>query len=163
MRAMFFLLALSCARFLGAQTAAFTPYGHSCGNWGSPPSQPQIVALGTPKIGARVLIDVVGVPRYQVGQQCWLVLFTGTSRSSWLGQPLPYALSVGLMNTVGCDLLCSVEIASYGDGVVFDIPEDPRLVGVRLYHQWFIECLVRGIPIFGFRVTSNAGEMTIGW
>jgi len=67
------------------------------------------------------------------------------------------------MNTVGCDLLCSVEIASYGDRVVFDIPEDLRLVGVRLYHQWFIQCMVYGIPIFGFRVTSNAGEMIIGW
>jgi len=163
MKTMLFLLLLSCARLLGAQTAAFTTYGHSCGNWGSPPSQPQIVALGTPKIGSRVTMLSVGIPRYQVGQQCWPWLFTGLSRTAWLGQPLPYALSVGLMNTVGCDLLCSVDIANYGSGVIFDIPQDLRLVSVRLYHQWFIQCLVRGIPIFEFRVTSNAGEMTIGW
>jgi hypothetical protein len=64
-----------------------------------------------------------------------------------------------------CDVLCSQDWVQNRGGaseIVFDIPDDPRLIGVRLYQQWYFYVIVRSTPPFTFWTVSDGGEMTIG-
>jgi len=42
------------------------------------------------------------------------------------------------------------------------IPNDPRLVGLRIYQQWYFFVFVYSVPIMMFWIVSDGGEMTIG-
>jgi hypothetical protein len=65
-----------------------------------------------------------------------------------------------------CDLLCSWDVvepmrASAGPRT-FQIPNQPSLLGARVYQQYILYYLVVGQLIFDFWIVSNGGEMVIG-
>ena len=149
-----------------AGQGSYVTYGQGCNNRGIPPALPPTIRVrGLPAIGKTIEIEVHGGPNFSVPFHFNKVLLTGVSRTSYLGWSLPLRIPPWVMNYTGdCDLLCSMEFveAVHPAAVVLQIPPEPRLIGAKLYHQWFIYCFVTGsFPDF-FMIVSNGGEMTIG-
>lgn len=148
-----------------AGQASYTSYGQGCNAFGTPT---QIGARGTPRIGTTIIIGGSGGtlnlawPYSVIGY-----LATGVSRTSYAGLPLPLRIPPYLINYGGldCDMLCSVETwqnRGFASEIAIDIPYDHRLIGVRLYQQWYFTVVVRATPPFSFSQVSSGGEMTIG-
>lgn len=155
--------------FAASATAqgTFTTYGQGCNNRGNPPSPPPtFYTEGLPAIGKQVLISVTGGPRFSYPHSTMALLFTGVSRTSYLGWSLPLRIPPWMMNFSGdCDLLCSMDCLETAQQrlPLFQIPDEPRLIGAQLYFQWYITYFVRA-PIFDvFSITTHGGEMTIGY
>lgn len=165
MRALFVILAALLAGPTLAQ-ASFVPYGQGCNNRGIPPTlPPTIYLLGSPAIGKTVDLGVSGGPVFAVRHHSMKILFTGISRTYYLGWALPLRIPPWVMNLTGdCDLLCSMECVETVRPVTIpiEIPSEPRLIGAQLHYQWYLTYFVQ-TPIFdAFSIVSNGGEMTIG-
>ncbi|MEZ5966880.1 MAG: hypothetical protein R3F56_23775 [Planctomycetota bacterium] len=149
-----------------AGQASFVTYGQGCNNRGIPPVLPLTIhAQGVPALGKSIEISVHGGPTFSVPYHFNKLFFTGVSRSSYLGWPLPLQIPPWMMNYTGnCDLLCSREIVEPVNPatVQIHIPQEPRLIGAKLYHQWYIWYFVTGSFPDSFSIVSNGGEMTIG-
>ncbi|MEZ5966881.1 MAG: hypothetical protein R3F56_23780 [Planctomycetota bacterium] len=148
-----------------ASQASFVTYGQGCNNRGIPPAlPPSFYTRGLPVIGKTFEIDFQGGPRFSVPHQRSPVLLTGVSRTSYSGWPLPLRIPPWIMNYTGdCDLLCSMECVEGAlSAIQFHIPPEPRLIGAKLYHQWYIWYFVTGSFPDSFKIVSNGGEMTIG-
>lgn len=148
---------------------SFTTYGQGCNNRGNPPSPPPTVTImGIPAIGKTVMIHYSGGPTFSYPSNTIRTLFTGVSRTSYLGWSLPLRVPPWLMNYTGdCDLLCSMDCVQVDSSSPprppIVIPDEPRLIGAKLYFQWHIMYFVRS-PIFDtFSIVSDGGEMTIGY
>lgn len=165
MRVLPFVLAAVLATQVAAQ-ASYVTYGLGCNNRGIPPiTTPTIYVRGLPGIGKTIEVGVEGRPRFSVHYQHTRILITGVSRTSYLGVPLPYRIDPWRMNYTGnCDFLCSMECFELVQSDLYrlDIPPEPRLIGAKLYHQWYIWYFVTGSFPDTFTILSNGGEMTIG-
>ncbi|MEZ5966879.1 MAG: hypothetical protein R3F56_23770 [Planctomycetota bacterium] len=144
--------------------ASFVTYGQGCNNRGIPPvTTPSIYALGLPALDKTIEIFVAGLPRFSVPHQIAPVLITGVSRTSYLGWSLPLRIPPWMMNYTGnCDLLCSMEQLDSMPSGAIHIPLEPRLIGAKLYYQYYIWYFVTGSFPDSFSIVSNGGEMTIG-
>lgn len=110
-----------------------TAFGAPCG--GS--SSAALAVTGTPEITRTLTARATGlVPLVTFG---WFVI--GLSSTTWNGAPLPADL--GPVGIQGCQLRASID---YSEGVVsaggvvsraYTMPNDPGLVGQRLYFQFF--------------------------
>lgn len=103
---------------------------------------PRIAASGTPLIGSTVTVNLS-----QVDAGLSVLFHLGVSNTTWLGVPLP--LRLGIIGMPGCDLSVSVNIAlaltttAVGPvmgvaTVPLPIPNNPTLLGLSLYSQWFV-------------------------
>jgi hypothetical protein len=144
--------------------ASYVNYGHGCNAFGS---EAQIGIRGLPRIGTSIIISGSG-GSLNLSRPYSIIkyLATGSSRTSYLGWPLPFRIPPQWINYGGldCDVLCSHEWVqnAYGGEILMDIPNDHRLVCMKLYQQWYFLVVVRAIPIFDFWFVSSGGEMTIG-
>lgn len=165
--------ALLAAASLSAQTASFTVFGTGCAS-----QTPSMTATGLPRLGQT--FTVISRPQAGCsfgggGSTCrWLYLMTGLSNSQIGGQPLPMLLPTTLTGgEVGCVLYTSADAIVPGTDnpfaletlVTFTVPSDPRLLGVRLYHQWLVAVqatsMTTGATRYSMRL-SAAAESLIG-
>ncbi len=172
MRAAVFAMVLATCGLLDAQ-ASYTTYGWGCGSWGGV-NQPAVLSCSdTPKIGTSVEVRFLG-PRYVPGwnrSQIFPVLMTGLSRTSVGGVSLPFHVNWGPIGGPNCMLWCSADFAAAVGGIInldwgsmrIAIPDNAALVGVTLYHQWYLQYHLwwQG-GIEAFYILSNGGAMTIG-
>lgn len=120
---------------------------------------PTHAATGTPDIGGSVSYNLTNAP----GATLCIAAF-GFDNQSWNGQPLPFNL--GVVGAPGCQLridaaitLAGVATAGGNKATVVAFPNDPSLVGARLYSQY----LVYDPPANAFDWTiTNAVRTTLG-
>ncbi len=132
--------------FEGVLPITFTRFGNGCkgsGGW-----VPTIRASGDLGIGSKTLAINLALARGGPGITATLLI--GASNKSFAGLPLPFPIGGG------CDLLVSPDVLNtvpmqgatgFATGyayVPFPIPNDPRLVGARLYFQWMVTDQVQG-------------------
>lgn len=171
LRALAFTLALST--FATAQSAKVNYFGLGCGP--TPPfGTPRIEVLAPPRIGALVPIACNDLFARDLGGGCFwgglAFLAFGASATKWGGLPLPVTLPGILTQQYPCFIWSSVDVLlpwtlTYGPTTTqITLPNDPALIGQRLYAQWIcwynstIHC---PLP-FSYWMTSNAAEMVIG-
>ena len=146
--------------------ASYATYGYGCGNRGEPPVPAQIIVMGTPRLGTTIDISWNG-PTFTRRYSVLANLVTGLSRTSYFCQPLPIHIPSWMLNFTGenCELWCSVEameILGTRNSIPIDIPLNSHLIGLKLYHQWYLRYVVTGSFLDVFTLLSDGGEMTIG-
>lgn len=158
----------------GVAQASYTTYGWGCGNWDGATQPATLWCTDTPKIGTSIEVHFLGpmyVPRWR-SSRIFPFLLTGLSRTNVGGVALPFPINWGPIGGSNCMLWCSaeffVQIWSVPNGdrgsLVLQIPNNPVLAGVTLYHQWYLQYHLGwsgGIEVF--YILSNGGKMTIGW
>jgi hypothetical protein len=116
-----------------ANPARYAPFGAGCAGGAGMPVL-GAVPWQLPWLGGSFTAEVRPIPPVAVG-----VMFTGYSRTTWLGIPLPLNLTGAGMP--GCSLLASGQIIlalSTGGGVgtlTLPLPTDPSLLGAAFYQQ----------------------------
>lgn len=137
--------------------ATYAPYGQGCLGTNGVPS---LRAAAGPRLGLPFTPQLTQLlPFAPIA-----IVATGFSRTTWLGQPLPF--DAGVLGMPGCSLFASpdqIDVigASNGTGTMFlSIPGDPYFLGVPFYQQGF-SFEVPGFNAFG-GVLSNATRAVIG-
>ena len=112
---------------------------------------PSISAIGTPEVGMTYQPQVTDAPPSTIA-----LLVSGLSDQTHQGQPLPLAIP----GAPGCDLLVSADIVTAATtnaaGVASSpiaVPNQPALVGLEVFHQWY----VWDQPANGFGFVSSDG------
>jgi hypothetical protein len=147
-----------------AQQASYTTYGPACGGtYGDPPTMPQLWATGLPRLGASFLVHYQG-PRFNCRYYVGAAIATGLSA---VAVRIPNLGSI-VLGGPNCWLLTSAEVVQWlhplsGPRANFAVPNDPALLGVRLYQQWWlfysVECPQ---DPQGYLFMTNGGALTIG-
>jgi hypothetical protein len=135
--------------------ATYASYGASCAGTGF---APVLYNSNLPEIGFSFQVNMFGAL-----QNSPVVLFTGASKTSWVGLTLPFDL--GVLGANGCQLLASGEIqeglTTSAIGVAtrtFTLPNDQNLVGLKFFNQYLVKDNANS---FGWIVT-NGGEGKVG-
>jgi len=117
---------------------------------------PVIGVSGTPQLGTTYQPTVSDAPPSMPA-----VLASGLSNQIYQGQSLPLVLP----GAPGCDLLVAADVldltatSSAGFAIrPIAVPNQPPLVGLELYHQWYV--YDSAANTFGF-ISSNAGRALI--
>jgi hypothetical protein len=164
----FLVIALAClAGSTLAQSAAYTHFGTDCSSTTWRPVT--FRALGVPRIGTTFHVETESSSG-GVGGSTTTFLFTGVSRTSYGGLRLPF--DVTTLRTIGRDfcglLYVSIDVNQQMPyrgvqpqlvQVPFQVPNDPALVGQRLYQQVL---QVVSIPHEIDYYLSRAGEALLG-
>ena len=118
---------------------------------------PSMSTAGLPNLGATYDLQLSDALPTAIG-----VLASGLNDEVYQGIPLP----VTLPGTADCDLLVSADVLDVvitdpagGAGFQMVIPNDPAVVGARLFHQWAI--LDAEANLIGI-VLSDAARATVG-
>jgi hypothetical protein len=99
----------------------------------------------------------------------WIAM--GVSRTVMQGLPLPYRMPEGIFYPMilggpACDILCSWEIfqttGMNGGSVRIPIPNDPALIGARVYQQFWIRATEWCSTPLDWLLMTEGGIMTIG-
>ena len=151
--------------------AQVSTYGHGCGDQGEPAFPAYISIQGLPSLGQTYTVGYtaprwVTLPHYQNK----IILVTGFSRTvARNGVPLPFYLDrvYYMMGGYDCYVLCSDEIIiSFNGGIAgypIQVPNDRRLLGMTLYHQWYLWNWVGGGIIFYYWLVTNGAMLRIGY
>ncbi len=130
-----------------------------CAGGGSSNAVPMISESGKAMVNETFSVDLT-----QAKPSAVATLFTGFSKTSWQGGSLP--LSLAPFGAAGCSLLVDPVAAqnktasSNGEASIsFQVPNQLSLVGVKLYHQWWV--IDAAANNLGVAVTSG-GETTLG-
>ncbi len=148
---------------------SYVTYGQGCWSLGEPGARVTLSASGSTRIGGTLTVSFSN-PRWQTRN--WGVvptLITGMSDRAWAGLTLPLPVSV-LVRAPDCMLYCSVDVVvplsgiwgSTSGAITLRIPNDPGLVGLRLYQQWILETQTTGTFADGWISFTNGGALTIG-
>lgn len=160
---------------LHGQQASFTTYGQGCGGrLGMPANVPKILAYGgLPTLGNSAFgITCANLPgnatQCRNYYQYWIAM--GISRTTMQGLPLPYRIRDGslypmVLGGPACDILCSWEFlhgGAIGGGIGIPIPNDPALIGARIYQQFWIRASEVCTFSIDWLLMTDGGMMTIG-
>ncbi len=141
----------------GEHPVTFTSFGQGCA--GSGGFVPRIQTIGDRKLGSTNLTMTLTSANSTANTMAHLAI--GLSNTSIGSIPLPFAFG-------GCDLLVAPAIMrtipvgglhGAGQGIAtypFPLPNDPKLIGTRIYFQWIVTDMVPGGTGLIF---SNAGEL----
>lgn len=137
---------------------AFSTFGRNCP--GSGRTAPRIGASALPSLGATVDVTLAGAQPSVPAFGC-----LGYSDALWQGGiPLPF--DMGIFGAPGCsilvDLLAVFSATTDARGSArqpLTVPNQPALLGVQFYAQWFAQDLAANA--LGL-VTSDGGKFTIG-
>ena len=174
------LILLAACGFTGGNAvhaqAAVNYYGSSCG-LPSPWGTPLIRVGGLPRLGTNLTISGLGMADHQFNNlqpPCWFrgtgFLFLGASNQSWRGFPLPFILPFELTASFPCRVwagpgaLAGPTLGGLPPIAFLSIPNDPSLLGSRVYAQWWINSFLEGCDPYRWNawVTSDAAELVIG-
>ena len=156
--------------------AAVNYYGSSCG-LPSPWGTPLMRVGGLPRLGMGVGFMALGMSVHRFDNRqppCEFrgvgYLFLGASNQSWRGFPLPFLLPFELTANYPCgvwagpDALAGSTLGGLPPIAFLSIPNDPSLLGSRVYAQWWIQSFLQGCDPYRWNawVTSDAAELVIG-
>jgi len=156
--------------------AAVNYYGTSCG-LPSPWGTPLMRVGGLPRLGMGVSFMALGMSVHRFDNRqppCEFrgvgFLFLGASNQSWRGMPLPFLLPFELTASFPCRVWAGPDVwvgppSGLPPYIGVGIPNDPSLLGSRVYAQWWIQSILTG-TCFPYQwnawVTSDAAELVIG-
>ena len=117
---------------------------------------PAIGVSGTPQLGTTYQPTLTDAPASAVA-----IMVSGLSNQVYQGLPLPLALP----DAPSCDLLVSADlldatttnVAGFASRPI-GVPNQPLLVGLEIYHQWYV--WDQAANAFGF-ISSNGGRALI--
>ena len=149
---------------------SYVTYGQGCWSLGEPGARVTLSASGSTRIGGTLTVSFTN-PTWQ--SRNWIVvptLVTGMSDRTWAGLTLPFGIFHVPVVAPDCMLYCSVDVVvpvgssrnNRSGSVTLQIPNDPRLIGLRLYQQWFLETITDGTFADGWISFTNGGALTIG-
>lgn len=145
-------------------------FGNGCGDQGEPAFPATIVVQGLPVFGQTMSTAYNSPVFVQYPFTRMPVLVVGLSRTaSRGGVPLPFLLDrfTYQMGGFDCYALCSDEVTVTFSGHVLayqiPIPNDRRLLGMRIYMQWYIWYQVLASQILRFWVVTDGAVLTIGY
>jgi hypothetical protein len=169
---------LSLLGAASAQSWSAVPFGSGCGDLAFPwyPNTPICGYSGQASPGATLTLQYGGSTAYNAGTGPFFeyrpMLVLGLSDGAWGNVPLPWLLPSAWNPWVTCQLLVAPDLIvpmqainawSYASSYALPIPNDPQLIGFRLFAQWAVVYTQFGIfPAWSRISMSNALAITVG-
>jgi hypothetical protein len=143
-------------------------YGHGCANLQYSISPALLWVSGSTRVGTSLFVHWQG-PRFVERFYVYPRFMMGLSDRSFAGAPLPMNIWIHTIGGPDCWLWTSVDTSwslsprgTSTGSMELPIPNDPNLVGLRLFQQWTLSYIVVGTYVFTFHLFSNGGALQIG-